>query len=267
MDNENYTRQFAEKWRVTVPRGRRDLEPRAYETSQRLGIPFVERGDLPLDRIRAATGVSLFYVEEDKYPCIQTLKGRLYYHENTAGIRLKWNKGLDPIVRACNITGGERVLDATFGLGCDSLVLGTSLTTGTITGLESDIVLADIVNRGLAAYKYSTRQLAESAARISVIAADHKNFLAGCGEASYDVVYFDPMFENTVVMSSSMQRLREVGQMGGVDDETLDRAAAVATRCVVVKMRAGVPEDRAVKFTRIVRVGKTVVYGVIELIS
>jgi len=248
---------------VTTPRKRDDLEARAIETSRRIKLPYVPRNERSYEKIFEETGAYAIYVEGSEEPFVHTRKGKLFFHENTSGMRTGTPGQADTLTKALGLKADHLVLDATLGLATDSLVAASHLGSGRITGLESNPMLADITSRGLKEYTFSSGRLQSAAARIKVVNADHREFLRKCGDDDYDEVYFDPMFQKTVEQSSSMQRLREIAEKAPLDIETVEEACRVARRRVVVKARRGC--FGSIEFTSVMPSGNRIIYGIIEV--
>jgi hypothetical protein len=136
----------------------------------------------------------------------------------------------DPFLDACGLRDGERVLDATLGLGADALVAAEAVgPEGRVLGLEASPVLAAWVGEGL-------RRLRHPAAnRVEVRAAEHGPALAGMAERSFDVVTFDPMFRHARAGPGSFDAVRALADARPLAREALERARRVARRLVVVK--------------------------------
>lgn len=256
----------AEPWVVTTPRKRGDLNGAAERTARRLGLPFVERGDSSFDAIFERSGASAIYVEMDEHALIQTKAGPIIYHEGTAVLRTKKKKEPDALLRALEPLPGDRVLDATLGMACDSLVIATRLIDGKITGLESNILLADLVARGLKDRRFKRKHIEEAARMIEVVHTDHLDFLRRCGDGAFDLVYFDPMFSETVEASSSMKRIKQIADDRPLNVEALAEAERVARRRIVVKGRRGIFEPIVFsRFPRIIPSGRSIFYGIIDV--
>jgi 16S rRNA (guanine1516-N2)-methyltransferase len=251
------------RWIVTTPRRRADLNAKARETAERLGLPFVIRDEDSFDTVFEQTGAEAIYVETDDYPLIHTHAGQLFFHENTAGRRTTHTGKPDALLRALETRPGDHILDATLGLACDALVVATSLGDGKLTGIESNPLLADLVRRGFKNYTFKKKHLKGAADKIEVVCSDHTEFMRSRGDGEFDLVYFDPMFPLTVKASPMMQRVRALADKTPLSREALDEAVRVARRRVVVKGRRGCfgPFD----FPRIIQSGRTVFYGIIDV--
>jgi 16S rRNA (guanine1516-N2)-methyltransferase len=252
-----------DRWIVTTPRKRADLNPAGEHTARRLGLRFAARGETSFAALFEQFGVAGIYVETDEGPLIETRFGSIIYHENTSPLRTKKGAKPDALLRALEPRPADSVLDATIGMGCDSLVIATALDAGRVTGLESSILLADLVARGLTNREFKKKHISEAAARIKVARADHLDFLRGCADGSYDLIYFDPMFAESVEASTVMRRIRQIADARPLSSDALAEARRAARRRIVVKGRRGFFED--IEFDRIIQSGNTVFYGVIDV--
>ena len=190
----------------------------------------------------------------------------LFYHPGMALQRLRrLRRGRpDPLVEALGLQPGDTVVDATLGLAADALVASAVVGPhGRVVGLERVAVLAVLVREGLASYPWPDPELAQAAARIQVLACDHRDWLAAQPPRSADVVYFDAMFERPLSGSVSMAAWRRAAWEEPVQPEALQQAARVARRCVVLKDRRDSSRLASLRPARIVG-GRSsrVVYGV-----
>lgn len=256
-------------WFVTTTRRPSpELEERARRLAAELGVPFTRRRDRPLACPEQAPACAFLVVERDGL-AVQVAGRRLTYHPGMAlhRIRALQAGATDPMVEAMGLEGGEQVLDATLGLGSDALVAAYAVgPQGSVTGVEKVPALAALTREGLRRYPWEQPALAEAAARIRVVAADHRAFMEGCGRGSFDVVYFDAMFERTLSGSSAMAAWRLVADERPLAPEAVALALEVARRRVVVKDRRDSPRLAALSPPRLVG-GRSsrVVYGVWEL--
>ncbi len=145
---------------------------------------------------------------------------------------LRARKGeVDPLVAAADLRPGDRVLDATLGLGGDALVAAQA-TNAPLIGLESDGLLAAFVRASL---KRVPRHARDAAARIDVRHADHRSWLREQPDRSFDVVLFDPMFRRAGDAGPLFELLRRRAEHAPLTDEILREAQRVSRRGVLVK--------------------------------
>ena len=186
------------------------------------------------------TGQPLVLVVERRRLSLYVDGQALYYHPGMALQRLRrLRQGrVDPMVEAMALGAGDRVLDATLGLAADALVASAVVgPEGRVVGLERVPVLAVLVREGLRSYPWPDPELAAAAARIEVYAADHRGWLCQQPPGSFDVVYFDVMFERPLSGSAAMVAWRRVAFEGALEPQTVEEARRVARRCVVLKDR------------------------------
>lgn len=236
------------------------LQAAAEARAAEFSLPFVPRRGLSIGKLLDELGARAAWVVSDGPPMIRTRGGRLFYHQNTSALRLR-GAGPNPLSRALELRPGDHALDCTFGLGFDALVIAANLEDGDVTGLESNYLLHLLAVDGLRNYAFTTKRLTAAAKRIKPVFADHREYLNACADASFDVVYFDPFFEETVPASPSIRVMREIAEVRGLDAAAVERARRVARRRVVVKGRRGVFGE--IRFDEIIKAGRSTFYGVI----
>ena len=178
------------------------------------------------------------------------------YHPGMGVNRIRTMRagGEDWMVTAMGLAEGDAVLDATLGIGSDLLVASYVVGgKGRAVGLESELPLAVVVREGMKAYAHPVAPVVEALRRIEVVHANYRDYLASvAGERSFDVVYFDPLFESPVEESKHMIPLRLLGNGTPLEKRDLERAQRVARRRVVVKDRKEGPYAASGWFDRII---------------
>ena len=137
----------------------------------------------------------------------------------------------DPLVAAAGLREGDRVLDATLGLGGDALVAAQA-TGERVVGLEKDGLLGAFTQAGLRRLQKHGRAPGQ---RVEVLRADHRDFLRAQPARSFDVVLLDPMFRRAGDAGPSFDLLRLHAEHAPLEAETLHEARRVARRGVLVK--------------------------------
>lgn len=160
----------------------------------------------------------------------------------------------DWMIEAMRLRPGDRILDATMGLGSDLLVASYVVgEAGVVVGLESELLLALMVSEGTKTYVHPHHEaITQSIRRIQVIHADYRTYLSQVQQGSFDVVYFDPMFDQPLDVSHQMIPMWVLGNDEPLDKASLDQALRVATRCVVVKDRRHGPYAESGWFDEVV---------------
>jgi tRNA1(Val) A37 N6-methylase TrmN6 len=172
----------------------------------------------------------------------------------------------DPMVTAMELATGDRVLDCTLGRGADALVASYVVgQTGRVVGIESSPLLAELTIHGLRAYQPARKAYAPLFRRIEALRGDHLELLRATPDGAFDVVAFDPLFEEPVTASSGMQPLRPLADHRPLTDDALAEALRVAARCVVIKERTEAALWGRLKVDRLVA-GKasSIAYGVLR---
>lgn len=215
--------------------------PVALALATELGVRFVERRERGVERTLDEEGLaSLVVVSAEGIFWQPRAGGRFFFHPNMAFVRIRSaeRSGLaDPLVRAARIAPGDRVLDATLGLGADAIVVSHTLgAAGTLVGIEASPLIAALVRRGLATYPH---RLAPALRRIEVVRGDHRALLADPAWAGggWDAILFDPMFERTVSASNGLDGVRLLACYDRLAPATLAAARRLVRKAVVVKGR------------------------------
>lgn len=163
---------------------------------------------------------------------------RFYFHPNIAALRvIELEKGnTDRLLKVIGISPGDSVLDCTCGLASDSIVLSWGVgSKGRITSLESSPIVYEIVNSGLKNYKDKKYNLRKVMDRIKLINCNYLDYLSKLKENSFDFIYFDPMFENSMGKSQGLDIIKELANYQPLTKEGINLAKRVAKKGVVVK--------------------------------
>lgn len=229
-------------------------EELARKVSSQLEIPYIKRNAFTISALckRSPDGFLLF---SDKGPTFYNGEGRShYFHLSMAQLRilqLSRGKG-DHLVGTCKefleVDKGDdgsnkkplRLLDCTFGLGSDSIVLSYGLRENIlIDGIEGFLPLAYIGNYGLRHSHHEDKDIMEAMKRIHLYHMDYSDFLKGAPSDSYDLVYFDPMFDKPVYESPQFSALRDYVNEEPLVEDIFEEAKRVAKKAIIVKNRIG----------------------------
>jgi 16S rRNA (guanine1516-N2)-methyltransferase len=237
----------------------------AEELAAQLSLPVVERREDSLNELRNKYGDEAVLVVSAKGARLE-MPGRqpFFFHPNTAAFRIKrLERGdTDIMLAACQIQPGDRVLDATLGLGADAIIFAHAVgPEGRVVGVESEELIALLVADGLRHWQTESVALREAMQRVEVLTGDHLEVLRAQPDDSFDIVYFDPMFEVTVQSSSGIAGIREYANEAALSEEAVTEALRVAKRRVVLKEgKAGRLYERF-GFTPFRNRGQQVVYS------
>ncbi|XQY90310.1 class I SAM-dependent methyltransferase [Metabacillus sp. HB246100] len=191
-----------------------------------------------------------------------------FFHPNSSMFRIKrLERGEeDPLVTACQLEKGDSFLDCTLGLASDSIVASYIVgKTGNVTGLERSEKLAYLVETGLSKWKTEYIPVDEAMQRIQVYSRHHLDYLKGCEDHSIDVIYFDPMFEETIEESVALVPLKPFANYSDLKTETILEARRVAKKRVVLKDHYKSTRFDRYGFSAHIRKSSKFHYGVIEI--
>jgi hypothetical protein len=205
----------------------------AEELAARFGLRAEPREGRPLSRVLAGAAGAPVLVLAARRADLH-VSGRSF--RATAGMAylrmLRVRKGeVDPLVAAAGLREGDRVLDATLGLGGDAL-LAAQATGAPVLGLEKDGLLAAFTQAGL---RRLPKHGAAPARRIEILRADHRAFLREQPAGAFDVVLLDPMFRRAGDAAPLFDLLRARAEHDPLTQETLRLAQRTARRGVLVK--------------------------------
>ena len=240
----------------------------AEELSLRLGRKFVRREDFSFEALRKIHGVENILLVKKNSLSVLTAEGELFFHPNTAHLRIKNLRGGegDRLIDALKISEGSKVLDCTLGLGSDAVVESFIVgAAGRVVALEVNPLIFTVVSHGLKNFSEDSPPILEAMRRVEVIHADCKDFLKTCAENSFDAVYFDPMFRRPIQKSSGLNPIRPLADNRPLTEEIIREARRVAKFRVVMKEHSGSTEFERLGF-KILGGGKysSVAFGVIE---
>ncbi len=193
-----------------------------------------------------------------------------FFHPDTAAFRLKrLERGeTEPFIESCGLQPGDSFLDCTLGIGSDAIIASFAVgESGKVVGVEVDPIISYLVRRGLKEYETTDPVLKQAMERIQVIHAEAVEFLKKQPDSSFDVVYLDPMFEETIEESNNFESLREVGSHHPLTEEWVKEAYRVAKKRVVLKAHFRSTHFEDLGFERKVRLTSKFHYGVLEKIN
>lgn len=241
----------------------------AQSIAQKLGGQFVKREDFSLDALRKIHGAENILLVKKNSLSVVTAEGELFFHPNTAHLRIKNLRGGDGdrLIDALKISDGSKVLDCTLGLGSDAIVESfVAGETGKVVALEVNPLIAEVVSYGLKNFSEDSPHILEAMRRVEVLNVDCAEFLKTCATDSFDAVYFDPMFRRPVKKSSGLNPIRPLADARPLTAEIIREACRVAKCRVVMKEHSGSGEFARLGF-KIADGGKysSVAFGVIEI--
>lgn len=253
---------------TTAGRTNKIMIDRANDVSKQLDAKRIRRNKQSVREMQAVHQDDVLVVGKDKL-VIHPLHSDepIFFHPNSAAFRLKrvWNGEKDPFLEAADLSPGMMVLDATLGLASDAIMASDAVgDDGVIIGLESNRYLAYLAKNGLKEWNPPSVQMKEAMERIQVIHAANQDFLKQCGNDEFDVVYFDPMFEETVLDSDGIKGIKGFADYSPLTFETIEEAKRVASHRVILKDHWKSSRFAEFGFTQLKRKTATFHFGYLE---
>ncbi|MEA1959755.1 MAG: class I SAM-dependent methyltransferase [Bacillota bacterium] len=246
-----------------------EITPEMSDFLENINMLYVPREKRSLDCLRETYNADEVIVWESNGPVLYIEGEKFFFHPSMAKNRINSFRKFsvpDLMIKTCGLERGDDFLDCTLGLGADSVVAAYFSGNGRVVGLESESGIANIVKWGMLHYKGKTEWLNQTIRQIQVLHYDHRQFLTEQPDASFDVVYFDPMFQKPLMKSQSISPLRQLANYAVLDVSTIEQACRVARKTVVMKERYGSEEFARLGFDRVVdSSNKKIAYGVIRL--
>ena len=149
------------------------------------------------------------------------------------------------------------------GLASDSLVM--TAVGNRVTALESQEVIFQVVSRGLATYQTDDKRLEKAMRSIKAIKSDSLSFLKSQADHSFDIIYADPMFSETIKESENLQAIKPLANGSRLTEEWLDEAKRVAREKIIIKAHFRDPIFEELGFERQVRPNQKLHYGFMDL--
>ncbi len=257
---------------TTVQHPAADVIQMAQELAAKLAVPYVERNRQSIAALKEKYRVSNLLVAAAAGPTVHTATGEYFFHLSMAELRIKnlINGKHDHMVAAMGLNTGMSVLDCTLGLATDAIVASFIVgEAGFVVGLESQPIIALITEYGLQHFAPdplpAEYDIISALRRIRVKNTDYYEHLAVLPAASFDIVFFDPMFRNPIQTSSNFKPIRSLADPRQVTVAAIQQACRVAKQRVVVKEAANSDEFSRLGIANIVG-GKysSVKYGIID---
>lgn len=234
------------------------------------GLPFIHRRNRSIGQLFREESFDRFMVwPVAGQPSLYRRRGArpLFYHPGMGMVRIKRlcdNREDDRLLAVTGARPGDRVLDCTAGLGSDAVVWSHAVgAQGICTALEASADIAQLFAIARATYEAGVPAFDAALRRVDLRFASFREALAALPDDSYDIVYFDPMFDATVEGSHSMQLMRDYADLTNVARTDLARASRIARRVVAIKGRRDSPLWRELGITQIDRKSGQVAYGLL----
>lgn len=246
---------------TTSLRENESLIARAQELASELGADYQPRRKLSLSKCLERFG-PFYLLYKDRLSFVNADASELTFHPDTAVLRLK-----APHDALISLLGQspKSILDTTMGLASDSLVMAA--VRNRVTALESQEVIFQVVSRGLATYQTYNKQIEKAMRSIKAVKSDSLTFLKYQTDHSFDIIYADPMFSETIKESENLNAIKPLANGSRLTREWLDEAKRVGRERIIIKAHFRDSVFEELGFERQVRPNQKLHYGVMELID
>ncbi|OQY08850.1 MAG: methyltransferase [Marinitoga sp. 4572_148] len=207
------------------------------EQLQRVKQLAEDYGLIYKNRRHLKTNNIYFVVEKNLTVKVKKDDFEFFFHPSIVKIRMKnfVSDKKDYLLNNMELKGDETILDLTFGLGSEALLIASQLKEGKLIGLEGSFPIYFVVKESIQYYPYKIKWLKEASKRIEIINDNYKRFIRKQKDKSYDIIYCDPMFENPVFESSALNPLRRFAVYDELEPSDIDEMKRVARNKVIIK--------------------------------
>lgn len=254
---------------TTAGRTNEEMMVKAKQIAEELSISYVTRKKRSITVLQQLLNDDCIVLGKERlelFPFGE--KEPFFFHPNSSMFRIKRliDKEQDPFVAACQLQDGSRFLDCTLGLASDSIVASYVVgDKGKVVGIEGNRYLAYLVKEGLLTWDPHLDEMTNAQKRVEVVHGLSLDYLKNCEDNSFDIVYFDPMFEENITESDGIKGLSRIALYEDMTDEVIYHAKRVAQKRVVLKDHFR--SKRFEKYGYKVQIRKTAKFhfGVIEI--
>ncbi|MCQ6277831.1 class I SAM-dependent methyltransferase [Bacillus sp. EB600] len=224
---------------TTAGRTNQEMIKKAREMAGNLKVDYIPRNKKSIHYLQMQANSECMVVGKERIELFGKGESQpFFFHPNSAMFRIKrlMKREHDPFVDAACLIEGTSFLDCTLGLASDSIVASYLVgESGSVTGVEGQPFLAFIVKSGLSTWDSGLSAMDEAMRRIIVVNENALNYLRRLPSESIDCVYFDPMFEESILESDGIKALGHFAIHEDLQEETIREAIRVSRQRVVLK--------------------------------
>ncbi|WP_221564773.1 class I SAM-dependent methyltransferase [Alkalihalobacillus sp. TS-13] len=254
---------------TTGGKAKSTLIQRAKQLGVTLGIKYVERRDRSIETLMEIEKLGVIVVRKERILFYDPeAKEPVFFHPNSAIFRIKRliRGEEDPFIRNARLVKGMSLLDCTLGWASDSIVAKYVVgLKGRVVGVEGSPTLSMLTRLGLSVYEHDMPEIVAATRSIEVCEGDHFETLKELDSGSFDVVYFDPMFEEKIMDANGIKPLKHYALYKPITEELIEEAKRVAKNRVVLKDHWKSPRFGQFRFDVEIRKTSNFHFGIIEV--
>ncbi|WP_223066276.1 class I SAM-dependent methyltransferase [Paenibacillus caui] len=242
---------------------------RAQALARESGAAYARRSGRSLNELRSRyEDNDVLIILENGVRLAGAAGNPMEFHPSMSYVRakrlLKGEK--DSMLEAACAVPGDLIVDCTAGLGADSIMFALGAGgKGKVIALESSFPLYLLLREGLQTYQSGIPEFNKALQRIEARHTEHLEGLRSMPDKSADIVYFDPMFRDPTLESSSLSPLRSYANAAPLRQEAIAEARRVARKTVVLKEKRDSGEFERLGFETPARSRSKITYGVMHL--
>lgn len=236
-----------------------ELNEEAQQLADNLRLKYIIRNKKTIKQLLSSVdGVlvvyknKLSYFEDDS---------ELFFHLDTTALKIK-NSDNEPLVEIIK-EKEQSILDCTMGLAGDSILL--SYYGHKVISLEKNNIIHLITTNGLKNYISPNVEINKAMRKIKTYNVDCLDYLKNCPDASFDIIYFDPMFSHNITESRNLEGILPLADTTFPYEEFIKEAKRVARKKIIVKAHFKDNIFEKFNFTQIIRKNTKFHYGYLDL--
>lgn len=224
---------------TTAGRTNQKMMEKAKGIASQLNINYIERNKQSVKTLQTEMNSDCIVVGKQRLELYRKDESEpFFFHPNSAMFRIKRliNGDRDPFSEAAKLSEGMSFLDCTLGLASDSIVASFLVgNSGKVIGVEGQKYLAYLVREGLKDWDPGLPIMKEAMERIKVVFQNSAEVLESMPSNSVDCVYFDPMFEESILESDGIKSLGMFALYQDLNERLICDAKRVAKQRVILK--------------------------------
>lgn len=254
---------------TTAGRTTNEMIEKAKKTADELNLSYINREKKTVKWLREKYEEDILVVGKERMELFSLNSDQpFFFHPNSASFRMKRIlKGeRDTFAEAAGLKKGMSFLDCTLGMASDSIIASHTVgTEGEVKGIEASLPISYLVKHGLNVWDSGVMEMDAAMKRIKVVHSMAIDYLKSLEDNSFDVVYFDPMFEEPIEDSAGINTLRKWAVYQRIDKETVGEAKRVAKGKVILKEHYNSPLFEELGFYVNKRPSAKFQYGIITV--
>ncbi|MBO8160252.1 MAG: class I SAM-dependent methyltransferase [Thermosipho sp. (in: Bacteria)] len=219
---------------TTSYRPTKEMVELARTLAKEYGVKYVNRRHVS-EKLKNKEIDFYYVIDRNLMLSIKWNNEEFFFHQGIAKIRMEniFHGEKDYLIESVQPTNDSIIYDATCGLASEALLLANFARK--VVATEGSIHIFRIVQWGLANYKSNVDWINKAMKKIELKFSDYKEFIRKEKDETFDVVYCDPMFENPIYESNSINPLRGFAVYDSLNLKDIEEMLRIAKKRVVIK--------------------------------